>query len=90
MTRSGCDESSESEDIQAGFMWVVMENFEWKTLEGPVIQGSKRIVNGRGFTVPWANSGMIGSKDKRNEASELRCFTVTAIANVGVVDSLVA
>lgn len=62
-----------------------MEILEWKTLEGPVIQGSRRIVNGFGVTVPCANSEMMGSKDRRNEASALRCFTDNAMAGVSVL-----
>lgn len=37
------------------------------------------MVKGRGMTESAIDSGMIGSNDNRNEASELRCFTANAM-----------
>lgn len=45
-------------------------------------------MNGFGVTIRCANSGMMGSKDRRNEASELRFFMVKAIADVDVSGGL--
>lgn len=72
--------------MHAGCICVAMDIFEWKILEGPVIHGSRSMVNGCGLR--WsASSGRMGSKDRRKEASELRCFTVNDIADAMPVDS---
>jgi hypothetical protein len=79
MTRSGDCVNSASDDIQAGRLCDVVEILEWNIVEGPVIHGSSRMVKGRGVTESAIDSGMMGSKDSRNEASELSCFTFNAI-----------
>lgn len=47
-------------------------------LEGPVIQGSSKIRNGSGLTMP-VMSMLEGSKERRNEASSFRCLMVSVI-----------
>lgn len=79
MTRSGGCRSSVSDDMQAGCFGSVVEIRGWNIVDGPVIHGSSRIVNGCGITESAIDSGMTGSKESRNEASELRCFTVSAM-----------
>jgi hypothetical protein len=79
MTRSGSG-SSRRDEMQAGFLWVVRDSLEWKILEGPVIQGSKRTRKGLALTAPDIGFVRRGSKDRRKEASPLRCLTVSAMA----------
>lgn len=55
---------------------------ECHIVEGPEIQGSRRMVN---FRLEWPGVGgrcEIGSRVRRNEASELRCLTVRDILGV--------
>ncbi|KAK5632982.1 hypothetical protein RRF57_008696 [Xylaria bambusicola] len=86
MTRSGGRSNSVSDDMQAGCFCVVLEIRGWNIVDGPVIHGSSSIVNGCGSTESATDSGITGSKESRNEASELRCFTVKAM--VGKFDIL--
>ncbi|KAF7516334.1 hypothetical protein G7054_g14210 [Neopestalotiopsis clavispora] len=82
MTRSGSAGSSASEDTHGATFCVVVENLEWNILEGPVSQGSSRMVKGcceTGTDLVVASACWIGSKDKRNEASELSCLMVKAM-----------
>lgn len=78
MTRSGSG-SSRSDLMQGGFLWVEMESLEWKILDGPVIQGSRRTRKGSALTAPGIGLAGMGSKDRKKEASPLRCLTVNAI-----------
>lgn len=79
MTRSGGRNNSVSDDMQAGCFCDAMEIRGWSIVDGPVIHGSNRMVNGCGITESAIDSGMTGSKDNRKEASQLRCFTVNAM-----------
>jgi hypothetical protein len=56
-----------------------MENFGWNIFEGPDIQGSRRIVKAFELCPGVGGKGAMGSKERRNEASELRCLTVKDI-----------
>lgn len=47
-------------------------------VDGPVIHGSINILNGRG-EMPGVDSGTMGSKVRRNEASAFSCLTVNAM-----------
>lgn len=75
MTRSGVG-SCVSEVMQAGCCWRVDENLECRTLEEPVIQGSRRMWNGG----EGGKEGVLmGVKVTWKEASVLRCLIVKAI-----------
>jgi hypothetical protein len=60
-----------------------MENLGCHILEGPDTQGSRRIVNGL-FDCPGVGGKVfgIGSKVRRNEASEFRCLIVKDIFDI--------
>ena len=47
-------------------------------MDGPVIQGSRRIRKGSA-AIPGLRFSGRGSKERKKEASPLRCFTVNAI-----------
>lgn len=53
--------------------------FGWRTVDGPVIHGSRRIRNGSG-SGPAFESVLTGANERRNEASSLICLTVNAMA----------
>lgn len=48
-------------------------------MDGPVIQGSRRILKGSGLG-PVLGSDEAGSNDRRNDASSFTCLTVQAMA----------
>lgn len=73
MTRSGSG-SSASEEIQDGILCSETENLGCHILDEPESHGSKRMVK-----EPEEGVGCAGLKDRRKEASELRCLTVKDI-----------
>lgn len=78
MTRSGSS-SSARDDMQDGFLCVEMENLECQILEGPESQGSSNTVNGLTDSLGERGYVIMGAKERRKEASALRCLTVKDI-----------
>lgn len=63
--------------IHDGITRCVKANLGWKTFEGPVTHGSRRIVKSPAlFRHPFENRGSsMAEKERRKVASPLRCFT---------------
>jgi hypothetical protein len=78
ITRSGSGRS-EREETHAGCLWIEVENFECKIVEDPPSQGSRTMVKAFVEGSGDGGNGWTGSKERRNEASLLRCLTVKDI-----------
>lgn len=78
MTRSGSG-SSLSEEIHEGVLRWDIENLEWKIVDGPDNQGSRRIVKELLHCPGEGGKGEMGSKVRRNDASLFKCLTVKDI-----------
>lgn len=78
MTRSGSGRSC-SVETQASCARVVEEILGWRMVDGPTIQGSRRIRNGSDSVLGLDEAVSMGSKVRRKEASPFSCLTVSAI-----------
>lgn len=65
--------------MQDGCFCLDMENFGCQIFEVPVIHGSRSIVKGFGEWLEEGGKGSMGWKERRNDASLLRCLTVKDI-----------
>lgn len=75
--------------MHGGSVCLVEENREWNIFEGPTSQGSRTIVKAllAGVGVEGGEAE-VGSKVRRKDVSELRCFTVKDILAGVIVGAL--